>query len=68
MLTLTATLFAFAALAREVVPEAIPKVEALVVDQTAGLAVWQTIHEVFTHPRCTNCHGEDDSPGGSGPH
>lgn len=28
-----------------------------------GLAAWGRIHEVFTHPRCLNCHvGEDGVP------
>lgn len=28
-----------------------------------GLAAWDSIHDVVTHPRCLNCHvGEDDIP------
>jgi hypothetical protein len=35
--------------------------------QDAGLEVWSKIHEVFSHPRCTNCHvGEDNVPIWSG--
>lgn len=36
----------------------------------AGLALWAQIHEVFAHPRCSNCHvGEDHIPLWSGaPH
>lgn len=33
-----------------------------------GLSEWQTIYEVFSHPRCANCHVEDDRPRWSGPH
>jgi len=29
----------------------------------AGLAAWENIHTVLTHPRCLNCHvGEDNLP------
>ena len=38
------------------------------VDRAAGLAEWETIHAVLSHPRCTNCHVEDDHPRWSGPH
>lgn len=33
-----------------------------------GLAEWQKIYEVFSHPRCANCHTEDDHPRWSGAH
>ncbi len=34
-----------------------------------GLAAWQRIHEVVSHPRCANCHvGEDNRPMWSGAH
>ncbi|MFS2316738.1 hypothetical protein RMQ97_02260 [Maricaulis sp. D1M11] len=34
-----------------------------------GLSAWNQIHEVFSHPRCANCHvGEDNIPRWSGPH
>lgn len=37
-------------------------------DREAGLPHWETIFEVFSHPRCTNCHvGEDGIPIWSGP-
>jgi hypothetical protein len=36
--------------------------------QSAGLAEWEAIHEVLAHPRCANCHVEDDRPRWSGPH
>jgi hypothetical protein len=36
--------------------------------QDTGLAVWSKIHEVFSHPRCANCHvGADNVPIWSGP-
>ena len=37
-------------------------------DREAGLAEWETIHAVFAHPRCANCHVEDDRPRWSGAH
>lgn len=37
-------------------------------DRRAGLAEWETIHAVFAHPRCANCHVEDDRPRWSGAH
>jgi hypothetical protein len=36
--------------------------------QDAGLAEWQSIFEVFSHPRCANCHTQDDHPRWSGAH
>lgn len=42
--------------------------DPVVVDRAAGLAEWETIHAVFSHPRCANCHVEDDHPRWSGPH
>jgi hypothetical protein len=36
--------------------------------QDAALAVWGKIYEVFSHPRCANCHvGSDNVPIWSGP-
>src|SRR5262245_23087442 len=36
--------------------------------QDAGLAAWTRIYEVFSHPRCANCHvGPDNLPIWSGP-
>jgi hypothetical protein len=35
--------------------------------QDPGLAAWNKIHEVFSHPRCANCHvGPDNVPIWSG--
>lgn len=31
-----------------------------------GLTEWQKIFEVFSHPRCANCHTDDDHPRWSG--
>lgn len=39
----------------------------VVVDPAAGLPEWQKIYAVFSHPRCANCHVEDDHPRWSGP-
>ncbi len=37
-------------------------------DREAGLPHWEKVFEVFSHPRCTNCHvGEDGIPLWSGP-
>lgn len=41
---------------------------AIVVDREAGLGAWGEVHAVFSHPRCVNCHVEDDRPRWSGPH
>jgi len=38
------------------------------VDTAAGLPEWEKIHTVFSHPRCANCHVEDDHPRWSGAH
>ncbi len=38
------------------------------VDVEAGLAEWDRINAVFSHPRCANCHVEDDQPRWSGEH
>ena len=36
--------------------------------QDTGLEVWNKIYEVFSHPRCANCHvGPDNVPIWSGP-
>ena len=37
-------------------------------DPAAGLASWAKVYEVFSHPRCANCHVEDDRPRWSSPH
>ncbi len=41
---------------------------ALAVDTAAGLPQWQKVYEVLSHPRCANCHVEDDRPRWSGAH
>ncbi|WFU74060.1 hypothetical protein [Bradyrhizobium sp. CB2312] len=42
--------------------------QALAEDSASGLALWSKIHEVFSHPRCANCHvGTDRVPMWSGP-
>ncbi|KRS19247.1 hypothetical protein XM52_04195 [Roseovarius indicus] len=38
------------------------------VSREEGLAAWERIYEVASHPRCANCHvGEDNLPMWSGP-
>jgi hypothetical protein len=38
------------------------------VNREDGLAAWQRIYEVTSHPRCSNCHvGADNKPMWSGP-
>jgi hypothetical protein len=39
-----------------------------VVDAERGLPEWERIHAVLSHPRCANCHVEDDRPRWSGTH
>jgi hypothetical protein len=41
---------------------------ALAQDRAEALGQWERIYEVFSHPRCANCHVEDDQPRWSGPH
>ncbi len=36
-------------------------------DASRGLDEWEKVHAVFAHPRCANCHVEDDHPRWSGP-
>lgn len=38
------------------------------VDPVAGLPAWEKVFAVFSHPRCANCHVEDDHPRWSGAH
>lgn len=38
------------------------------VDAAKGLPAWDELYKVFSHPRCANCHVEDDQPRWSGPH
>lgn len=45
-----------------------PPPPALAVDTAVGLPQWQKVYEVFSHPRCANCHVEDDRPRWSGAH
>ena len=64
---LTAAAIAFmsvAAAAQEAAPAAPPAV----VDAAAGLSEWAKVYEVFSHPRCANCHVEDNRPRWSGAH
>ena len=42
--------------------------EATQAPSAAGLKAWEGIHEVFSHPRCANCHTPDERPRWSGPH
>lgn len=51
---------------RYVLPMLIVATPAL--PQDAGSALWDKIYEVFSHPRCANCHvGSDNVPMWSGP-
>jgi hypothetical protein len=42
--------------------------DAFAQDQSEALSQWEKIYEVFAHPRCANCHVDDDSPRWSGAH
>lgn len=37
-------------------------------DMARGLEAWEKLYAVFSHPRCANCHVEDDRPRWSGAH
>jgi|GEM_PF-946544 len=37
-------------------------------DKAKGVEVWGNIYKVLSHPRCVNCHVEDDRPRWSGKH
>lgn len=65
ILLTTAAMFALAAPAQLRAQEA---ASATTDDGAAGLAEWNRIYEVFAHPRCANCHVEDERPRWSGPH
>src|ERR1700730_17130038 len=42
--------------------------QAATQDRARGLELWSKIHQVFSHPRCANCHvGTDRVPMWSGP-
>lgn len=48
--------------------EAVPQAQTFSASQTqAGLEAWARAYEVFSHPRCANCHVEDGVPMWSGP-
>ena len=36
--------------------------------QDPGAAAWDAVYRVFSHPRCANCHVQDDRPRWSGSH
>jgi hypothetical protein len=42
--------------------------ETPAVNPAAGLSEWEKIFVVFSHPRCTNCHGQGEGPVWSGAH
>lgn len=44
-----------------------PAAPAEPVTAETGLSAWAKIYEVFSHPRCANCHVEDGRPMWSGP-
>lgn len=53
--------------AQEIAPTPTPPAPApQAVDRAAGLAAWDRIYTVFSHPRCANCHVEDARPRWSG--
>lgn len=66
LLTAFAIAASSSALAQETPAPDQPPVPA--VDRAAGLSEWGKINAVFSHPRCANCHVEDDHPRWSGTH
>jgi len=47
--------------------EAQPAPPPVAADPAKGLPEWEKVYAVFSHPRCANCHVEDDLPRWSGP-
>ncbi|MEL7487050.1 MAG: hypothetical protein AAGJ87_07540 [Pseudomonadota bacterium] len=45
----------------------LPVDAAVAQDAAAGLAAWEKIYSVVSHPRCANCHVADGRPMWSGP-
>lgn len=67
MATAASILAAVAGVAMAFAQEAPAPPPALAVDTAAGLPEWEKVYGVFSHPRCANCHVEDDRPRWSGP-
>lgn len=70
LLTALAIVAGSAAFAQEPAVETPPASETPppTVDPAVGLAEWDKINAVFSHPRCASCHVEDDQPRWSGEH
>ncbi len=48
--------------------EAVDEVQGTPLSQVEALEAWNVVYEVFSHPRCSNCHiGDDNRPRWSGP-
>lgn len=62
----TAVFLATAGVVISAAQEATPA-PALAVDTAKGLPEWEKVYAVFSHPRCANCHVEDERPRWSGP-
>lgn len=45
-----------------------PSAVGAAVDTARGLLAWNDVYAVFSHPRCANCHVEDERPRWSGAH
>jgi len=48
--------------------ETAPQMPSVALDPATGLAEWEKVYAVFSHPRCASCHVEDDHPRWSGEH
>lgn len=62
------TLLTTAAIAGLAVSALAQETPAPAADPAAGLSEWARVYEVFSHPRCANCHVEDNRPRWSGAH
>ncbi len=48
--------------------EAADAIQGTPLSQVEALEAWNVVYEVFSHPRCSNCHvGDDNRPRWSGP-
>lgn len=62
------TLLTTAAIAGLAISALAQETSAPAADPAAGLSEWARVYEVFSHPRCANCHVEDNRPRWSGAH
>jgi len=54
--------FILAVLAAWLSASSLPETDSATPAQSEGLAAWQQVYSVLTHPRCINCHTAGDYP------